>query len=178
MDKELYSLFKQTINKNHQLKGEVGKWQLSENDVTIKFATSIESFGFSLDKETVKDVFGFFSDSPPKNIAKMCDGIIVLQHQEKNYIFLIEQKTKHPNQYKKQLINGLYFCQWLLSLLEKYKYYEGEVKYIGLLCRNRQSHSKGLSTHQKPQIKSEEDGVKFFETNNYITDLHSYLTVI
>lgn len=153
------------------------EWRLTENGVTIKFkAPNRESFGFSLDYE---DRFSFFSGTPPKNITKMCDGIIALTHKTQTYIFLIEQKTNYSNNYKKQIINAWHFCNWLLGLLKEHKHCDDNIKFIGLLYRNRRNVSKGISTHskQKPKSKSilQEQGISFFETNNSMTMLQNYL---
>lgn len=178
---DIVSLFTQSIDKKLHLKRKQKCWQLSENKVTIEFKMpNRKSLGFSLDAGKAKDVFGFFAGDPPTGVAAMCDGIIVLNYKKQTYVVLLEQKTKCKGEYRKQLINGWYFCQWLFSLLKEHKHYSGEIKYIGLLCRVRQNIIKGESAHSEPEPepKSKKNGIQFFETNEKITHLESYIKAI
>lgn len=177
---DIVSLFTQSIDKKLHLKRKQKCWQLSENKVTIEFKMpNRKSLGFSLDAGKAKDVFGFFAGDPPTGVAAMCDGIIVLNYKKQTYVVLLEQKTKHKDEYRKQITNGWYFCQWLFSLLKEHKHYSGEIKYIGLLYRVRQNNaSKGASTHSEPKPKPEQNGIQFFETNEKITHLESYIKAI
>ncbi len=179
MSKEIVKLFAKTINKKWHLKRNNKEWQLSENDITIKFKVSnSNSLGFSLDTKPVKNVFGFFSDNPPQGVAKMCDGIIALEYKKQTYVFLIEQKSKYTDGYRKQIINGWYFCQWLFGLLKEYDYYSSEVKYIGLLCCVRSNTHKETSTHEEPQLNTDKHDINFSETNDKSIYLYNYLVAL
>lgn len=177
MNKSMIELFTETIDEKWKLNRQKKTWQLSENNIDIEFKTSSnKSFGFSLDQNNIKDVFAFLSANPPKGVAKMCDGIITLSYKEKNYIFLIEQKANNHGEYKKQLINGWYFCKWLLNLFKEYKHYSGEVEYIGLLYCSRKMTRKATSTHSTPTMKSDKYGIKFFKTNETTVCLEDYVS--
>ena len=146
MNQKLAELFQQTIHKTLQLNKKGRDWSLNEEPrITIK-APCRYSLGFSLDCEQYGSLFG---GNAPLDIAKMCDAIIVLSYKNKDYIFVIEQKTKCRNDYKKQLANGKYFCDWLLALLKEHNHYNGKVVFIGLLCwlPREKSLRKGETRH-------------------------------
>ena len=155
MNQNLAELFEETINEKLQLDRQGRDWSLNEElPITIK-APSRHSLGFSLDRDS-SPLSKLFEASPPLGIAKMCDAIIVLSHKNKDYIFLIEQKTRHKNDYKKQLDNGKYFCDWLLVLLKKHGHYDGEVVFISLLCwQPREKSPRKGTTHHGNGIISE-----------------------
>ena len=173
---DVIGLLKKCIKKEIHLGRTDRKWQLSENGITIEFEVpDSNSLGFSLDQNNVKDVFSFFAGSPPKGITKMCDGIIAFNYEKQTYIFLLEQKTNNLNNYKKQLINGWHFCQWLFALLKEHNHYAGSVKYIGLVYSSRQRAYKETSTHPKPELKSGKHGINFSKTDKKLTYLKSYI---
>lgn len=149
MSKHLVELFQKTIHRNLYLDRDGKNWSSKETPrITMKVPTR-HSLGFSLDcRRSPFD--SFLAANPPSGIAKMCDGIIVLSHKDNAYIFVVEQKTANKDEYKKQLANGKYFCDWLLVLLKEHKHYNGEVTFIGLLCwQPRESPSKGMTHHIK-----------------------------
>ena len=115
MNQTLAELFQQTINKTLQLNRKGRDWSLNEKPLIKIKAPSRHSLGFSLDCEQYGSLFG---GNAPLDIAKMCDAIIVLSCKNRDYIFVIEQKTRYKDGYKKQLSNGKYFCDWLLALLK------------------------------------------------------------
>ncbi len=95
----------------------------------------------------------------------MCDGILVLIYKEKPYWFVIEQKTSNPDKYKKQLINGKCFCDWLIALYRSHGYLSDDPAIIIslLVWEGREKNvSKGLTSHRdNPTI--EETQVGLFE---------------
>lgn len=158
-------LFCQSIDKNFHLERQEKEWTIEGNkDVKIR-APINNSIGFCLDLKKNKP-FPFFAD-PPKHVAKMCDGIIVLSHKGKDYIFVIELKSVHPDRYKKQLKNGQYFCDWLLTLLRAYEHYKETVNFIGLLCYEpRETPSKGTTSHQPNRDFTDHEGLPIYEYTN------------
>ncbi len=146
MNQKLAELFQQTIHKTLQLNRKGRDWSLNEEPTIRIKAPCRYSLGFSLDCEQYGSLFG---GNAPLDIAKMCDAIIVLSCKNKDYIFVIEQKTRYKDGYKKQLANGKYFCDWLLALLKEHNHYNGKVVFIGLLCwlPREKSLRKGETRH-------------------------------
>ncbi len=168
MNQKLAELFQQTIHKTLQLNKKGRDWSLNEKPQITMKAPSQHSLGFSLDCNP-GPFASLFNARPPLGIAKMCDAIIVLSYKNKDYIFVIEQKTKCRNDYKKQLANGKYFCDWLLTLLKEYGHYDGEVIFIFLLCWQPRENfpPKGTSHHRKRAAsKNLVLGHLFFEVKN------------
>ena len=106
------------------------------------------SFGFSLDNED-NPPLAFFSDSPPVDMAKMCDAIIALSQENKLYLFCIELKTGDEADYEKQLTNGRIFCEWLIQLYKAHDYWSVDsVHKSGLLIWEPQrSGRRGTTSH-------------------------------
>ena len=120
----------------------------------------------------------FFSASPPPYIAKMCDAIVALLHDDMLYFFIIEQKTSHKGDYIEQLANGKFFCQWLVDLYSHYDYCNADsVRYIGMLIwKPRPTPSKEGTEHGKPaQIDSPLFDLYYEVANNPLVMLDTYI---
>ncbi len=165
MSKEGVALFRQCIDGDFHLPREGREWLLEDNWVLKLKTPRRDSLGFRLDKDP--SPFRFFSGSPPEDVAKMCDAIIALSYKGKLYIFLVEQKTSQEDDYRKQLKNGKYFCDWLLALLEGHGHYTGKPAFIGVLCMRRSSLRKKPAMHGKDdrieKIEKIEDKMMPFE---------------
>lgn len=94
----------------------------------------------------------------------MCDAILFCLHQNKTYLFVIELKTGHKGDCKKQLINGKLFCNWLIALYIQHKNLNPEVTTVPVLIwKPRQNPPrKGTTTHSGYGIKKE----PFIQLNN------------
>lgn len=136
------------------------------NDIRV-YPSNQYSYGFSLDHPTVAP-FAFWSGSPPKDLAKMCDAIVVYSDGNDLICTLIEQKTGNPGECEKQLVNGKLFCQWLVSLCQQHNYTpKGQATYFGvLLWEPKPIPQKGTTTHQKPNAKRHDLFDKFFDIQN------------
>ena len=157
MPVELVDLFQQTIDSQYRLNREGKDWQLNDaQQQTITFrAANQHSLAFSLDvakgsKKT--EPLAFFSGQPPSGIAKMCDAMLICQHQQQDYLFLIELKTNHKEDYKKQLMNGKLFCEWLLQLYKEHDHTDKTPVVVGLLIYfPRRSPAKQGTSHRAPR---------------------------
>lgn len=150
MSKATVATLEKTIHSRYRLTRKDRYWLLNEG-VRLR-APNRHAFGFSLDRQDLKP-FAFFSDTPPEHVAKMCDAIIALSHEDNLYLFIIEQKTANPDAYKKQLTNGKLFCDWLCALFRKHGYLGAEPTFIGLLVwQPRPSPSKGTTTHDDDKV--------------------------
>ncbi len=138
MCRELVDLVQRTINSKYTLEREDKSWFLNEakehgGEIAIRAANRY-SFAFSLDHPNQDNQpLAFFSAQPPGGIAKMCDAIMVCHHKQQCYLFLIERKTAHRDDYRKQLHNGKFFCDWLLRLYEEHGHVCQSPVFIGLL---------------------------------------------
>lgn len=150
MRANLVELIKKTIHSNYRLNRENRNWLLDHN-VKLR-SPDRQSFGFSLDKPC-DPPFAFFSGDPPAHIAKMCDAIVAVSHDQKSYIFLIEQKTAHQDAYRQQLINGKLFCDWLGRLYRAHKYGVNDLVFVGILIwqPHRASHKDTTRPRTKPE---------------------------
>lgn len=143
-------LLEQTIHEDYHLPRRRRSWDL-EDDVEI-ISPNRNSLAFSLDNEE-KPPFGFLSAAPPAHIAKMCDCVIALSYQEKCYLFFIEQKTAHAHkeEYKKQLINGRIFLDWLVALFTAHEHLTSEPIFVSLLIwqPRQKSPRKGTTASRR-----------------------------
>ena len=141
---------RQTIHQDCLLKRKDRDWQIGESPLVNLRAPHRHSIGFSLDNRA-KEPFPFFSSQPPAGLVKMCDAIIALPYKETLYLFLVEQKTAHKDDYKKQLVNGALFCNWLFSLYKYHGYINVKPVLIGLLIRQprQKAPRKGTTAHRR-----------------------------
>ena len=121
---DIIEKIEKTIHTDYHLKRENLSYLLIEDEVKLR-APSHYSFAFSLDKRKKgkPTPFPFFGHKPhrPEHIAKMCDAIVAMNFKNELCLFIIEQKTQHSGEYKKQLSNGKHFCNWLFSLYKEHK---------------------------------------------------------
>ena len=153
---DLYQLLEDIIGKNFSLKKEQNKgWLLNENDVEYKFIYPLEkSFAFKIDRK----VFPFFST--PQHIAKMCDAFIILTSDDENdYVFSVEVKSGCDGHFRKQIMNGYYFVDWLVNLLREHGYYKKTPIYLGLLIwKPRKVAKKGTTGRYIPKLQRKSVG--------------------
>ena len=159
---------------NDQIKMRRGDWFI-DNDIFVH-TSEYRSFGFSLDNEANRP-FAFLRDSPPKHIAKMCDAIIIFADDDNLYVTLIEKKTGDLGEYDKQLANGKFFCEWLVSLCKEHGYYDYKsIEYFGLLVWAPDGGPfRNETAYQPPEAQSSVLFDKFFDLANvdriYLEDL-------
>lgn len=149
----LSTLLEKILHKSVRLDRTDKLWSVqgSQKDVYFR-VTDKRSFGFCLDENNrIKsrdtsdgkqvDLSGsplsFFADSPPSDIAKMCDGILAFTYRGQDYVFCIELKGNCTESYRKQMNNAILFCDWLIALLKQYGYYEKRPCFVGILVKHR-----------------------------------------
>lgn len=163
---------KDTIHEDYHLQRENKHWKLNEQPTIRLRAPNRHSIGFSLDSQPQSSPLTFFGDRPPRHVAKMADAILALKYRRKVFWFVIEQKTATKGGYKKQLINGKIFCDWLIALYRQYNYLPSDSVFVSLLVwkPRKKSVDKGTTTHHDKLSKVTRIG-KFdhsFELQNYL----------
>ena len=117
---------KNTIDEKLHLQLEQNQqgWLIPDNNTNIQVRALHEhSIGFSLDvSDSQQKPLAFFSDSPPQDLAKMCDALIAIVDESELYLFVIEIKSAHKGDYRKQIANGWYFWRWLIALCKEHGY--------------------------------------------------------
>ena len=143
---------KKTIRKQCHLQGEGLHWQLNEQPTVKLRAPTCHSIGFSVDNPDNPQYhpLTLFSKSPPSDISKRPDAILVLKWKQTIYWFIVEQKTHRRAGYEKQLINGKYFCDWLIALHRHHGYLNCDSVCVGLLVWQPRPKfvSKGTTSHR------------------------------
>lgn len=175
MTNSMIDTLQQSIDERYYLPRSGREWRLSDG-VRLQ-DTSRQSFGFSLDNQE-NPPLAFFSASPPARIAKMCDAIVALLHQDTLYFFIIEQKTSYRGDYLEQLANGKFFCQWLVTLYNYYDYCDADsVQYIGMLIwKPGPLPRKGGVFHRKPEAANSPLFDRYHEVrNNPVVMLDTYI---
>ncbi len=142
----MINIIKDTINSAYHLNREGRAWLLDDG-VKLR-APHQHCLGFSLDNKE-KPPLACFNAPAPKHITKMCDAIVAIWHKQTLCLLIIEQKTKHKGNYKKQLANGKLFCDWLVALYKEHGYWSGKPVFIGMLIwQPRNSPRKGATAHR------------------------------
>ncbi len=104
------------INPNYHLERRERNWLLGDDAHRVELRVPTRhSFGFSLDHPE-RSPLAFFSASPPRDLAKVCDGMVAFTREGRLYLFSIEMKSSHKEDASKQLVNGQLFWRWLVSL--------------------------------------------------------------
>lgn len=171
MSNNLVELFKNSINKKNVISANENKIFLDEKKYEYIFPNNHAYICFTLDnnKNRTKNNFPFFADRPPRGIEKMCDEMVIIFKKNKNYIFCIERKSgKNTEGYKKQIINGKHFCNWIINLLKEHKHFVGdykEIKFQYILLIDKKATSKRNKQSNKKELKKDE----FIKEINRIT---------
>ena len=120
--KQLLNNLSNTISEDFKISFTSGQLIINEEDSKCKKVVlkskKKQIFAFSLDKSLKKPckVFTYLNQSTP-TITKANDGIIFYIYNGEIFILLIELKSKHLNDYKKQLQAGKNFVLYLLNIL-------------------------------------------------------------
>ncbi|MBF2761101.1 MAG: hypothetical protein ISN28_12720 [Ectothiorhodospiraceae bacterium AqS1] len=123
MNSDIIKAIEEAIDCRYHLERDARSWLLSESEKTFEFRVpDNNSIAFSLDNEEEKP-FSFFSKSPPRHWAKICDAFLVCAHENIVYLFKCE----------KQLINSKLFCDWLLALCREHDYPDAEFSIASVL---------------------------------------------
>ena len=148
-------ILEQTIDDKLKLTRDNRDWLIPDTDTNIRARSPHRhSMGFSLDVPASEHKpLAFFSSSPPRGLAKMCDALIAVVDQSKLYLFAIEIKSGSKDDYCKQLTNGRHFWRWLIALCKEHDCLslQSEPLYIAVLIwkpREKQVR-KDATTHTK-----------------------------
>lgn len=164
----MIDVVRNAIHGHYQMKEKRNALLLDNDTKTIRVHTnSKNSFGFCLD-DAKRPPFQFFKPSPPEHLKKMCDAIIIFEGGQTLYFTLIEQKTGDPAEYDRQLANGKFFCEWLVSLCREHGYcLHTNISYFGVLVwEPRLMPLKGSTTHSLPEACPHRLFDKFFDLQN------------
>lgn len=143
----LLQAFEATIKPNLTLNKKGSFFEIIENN---KGATNTylriggcKGFGFSLDTDKGSHAWGFIVNAPLPGIVSVCDGILVLNYKGKNYIIVLDLKSKNVSSKAiKQICSGAFLCDWLCNLFTLHKHINESYEIIGLICKSRNSARK------------------------------------
>ncbi|NKC13561.1 MAG: hypothetical protein GKR94_15620 [Gammaproteobacteria bacterium] len=155
MNGTVIDIIRDTIGSRYHLLRNDRDW-IVQNEARVEIRSPHKhSMAFCLKHAKEEKGLAFFSASPPKHLAKMCDALIAVSHANTLYLFAIEVKTAHKDDYKKQLANGKYFWDWLIALFREHGYLNETVQHIGLLIwwPREKSVRKGTTTHAGSRLK-------------------------
>lgn len=146
----MIDMIEKAIRCPYHLERDGKEWLLREGTRLVKLRSpGRRSFGFSLDRKPRP--LGFFSDDPPKGLAKVCDGMVAVLHESKLYLFAVEIKSGHRGDSREQLVNGGLFWRWLADLCIQHGHLRSatEVYHVGLLMWSPRERAprKGTTVH-------------------------------
>ena len=127
-------------------------------------------YGFSLDTTRVpKPVWKFLQSSSLSGVCSVCDGIFVTSHKEFDYFIVIDLKSFAGNGAVKQVITGIYLCNWIYSVLKLHGHLSKNVKFIGVISKlSRRNQSAKKSSTRSPLPAPEiHHGYPVFKLENY-----------
>ncbi len=150
---DFIEILEKTIDENIHLQRDKRDWLIPANTNIRVRSPHRHSMGFSLDVPAPEQKpLAFFSGEPPRYLAKICDALIAVVHQNRLYLFAIEAKSGNENDNRRQLANGRHFWHWLIALCKEHGYLpsKSEPLYMAVLIwkpRKKQVR-KGVTTHQ------------------------------
>ena len=118
------------IDTRYLLKRNGRDWLLPDGGVVRM--TNRHSIGFSLDNPKFPP-FRFLGSNPPRHIGRICDAILVASRASRLYVGILEQKSGHKDDSRRQLVNGRLFCDWIFGLFRANGYSVGELVYVRIL---------------------------------------------
>lgn len=145
----LIQAFERIIENNYVLNKSGNMFEIEESAINstnklLKIG-GCQGFGFSLDKPG-RHPWKFIVDGPLEGVVSVCDGIIILKYNKKNYIIVLDLKSKKlGTKAFKQVKSGVYLCNWLCSLLQLNKHLTESFEFIGVVCKTRGSVAKKTS---------------------------------
>ncbi|EIN5961231.1 hypothetical protein QPB17_003502 [Vibrio cholerae] len=145
----LIQAFEQTIEPAYALKKSGNMFEIVE---TAKSSTNnllkiggCKGFGFSLDKSG-RHPWQFIVNGPLEGVVSVCDGIIIFRYKSKNYIIVLDLKSKKAGAKAfKQVSSGVYLCEWLCNLLKLNNHLTESFEFIGVVCKTRGAVAKKTS---------------------------------
>lgn len=142
----LTQAFEQIIDSDYKLTKSGSMFEVEEKspDSTNRFLKigGAQGFGFTLDRDG-RHPWKFIMDGPLEGIVSVCDGIIILNYEQNNYIIVLDLKSKKAGaKAYKQVKSGIYLCEWLCELLRLNNHLRDSFRYIGIVCKTRGTVSK------------------------------------
>lgn len=142
----LIQAFEQTIEHDYALTKSGNMFEIVETAInttnrTLKIG-GCQGFGFSLDRDG-RHPWQFIVNDPLPGIVSVCDGILVLSYNRKDYIIVLDLKSKKagPKAFR-QISAGISLCEWLCHLLNLNSHLTQKFEFIGVICKTRGSVSK------------------------------------
>lgn len=145
----LVQAFEQIIEPDYALKKSGNMFEIEETatNSTNKFLKvgGCQGFGFSLDTDG-RHPWKFIVNGPLEGIVSVCDGIVILTYERKNYIVVLDLKSKKAGAKAfKQVSAGALLCKWLCELLKLNSHLTESFEFIGVVCKSRRSVAKRTS---------------------------------
>lgn len=104
-----------------------------------------QGFGFSLDQPG-RHPWQFIVNGPLEGVVSVCDGILILKYKNKNYIIVLDLKSKKAGSKAiKQVSSGVYLCEWLCNLFKLNNHLTESFEFIGVVCKTRGAVAKKTS---------------------------------
>lgn len=142
----LIQAFEQTIEKDYLLKKTGNMFEILESaknstNRALKIG-GCKGVGFSLDSDG-RHPWKFIVNGPLEGIVSVCDGIIILNYNNKNYIIVLDLKSKKAGSKAfKQIKSGVLLCEWLCKLMILNSHVTESFEFIGVICKSRGSVRK------------------------------------
>ncbi len=147
-----------SIDRRYHLERNDREWLLDEADKRIEIRVpDRNSIAFSLDKKD-ENPFAFFGGNPPGGMAKICDAFLFCVYERQGYGFIIEMKSGHKEESEKQMINGRFFCDWLLALCREHGYLNVDFSIASLLLWEPRERdiTRELTSYRRSGIEKSE----------------------
>lgn len=146
----LIQAFQQTIEPSYVITKNGNMFEITE---TAKSSTNkllriggCQGYAFSLDKDG-RHPWLFINNSPLAGVVSVCDGILILKHDNTNYIIALDLKSNsHSKKAFQQIHSGISLCKWLCGLFKIHNHTYEDAEFIGVICKSRGAVAKKTSS--------------------------------
>lgn len=172
----LVDCFEQLIHPDWRLPRNGGVWVLTEPKNQGKQGKNYQieliggpSFAFSLDQPET-DPWPFILAAHQKGMRKVCDALIVVQRDERNYVIALDMKSTDEGKAERQIASSRLLMNWLVDLLQLHGHWRGRWRFCGVVSFTPRSLERKGATARKtpiPAPSSSQWGYPVFRLHNH-----------
>lgn len=109
------------------------------------------SFAFSLDQSEA-DPWPFMRAADMDGLRKVCDALIVVQRDDRNYIIALEMKSTSEGKAGKQIASSRLLMAWLVDLLKLHRHWTGDWVFCGVISFTPRNQERRGATAKKTPV--------------------------
>ena len=105
-----------------------------------------------------------------KGVRKVCDALIVMQRDERNYVIALDMKSTNEGEAERQIASSRLLMAWLIELLKLHRHWSGSWTFCGVISftpRNLERRGTVARKTPIPVPNSSQWGYPVFRLDNH-----------